>query len=159
MTATCSPWPLQMLVKWLDPPGIVPLSKAPNVPKSTAHCVRRAPSPKGDGTRSILCMKAMDRADGVLASLCLGTCVRNVGSPVSCLFPEPSVLFFSWACAHGALHTIASRKKVQEELLNSPGLFPEGMFVLPFGKLLNNVASHNWSWTICIANLGLSNGC
>lgn len=56
-------------------------------------------------------MKAMDRADGVLASLSLGTCVRNVGSPVSCLFPEPSVLFFGWDCAHGALHTVASRKK------------------------------------------------
>lgn len=66
---------------------------------------------KGDGIRSRLYMKAMDRADGVLASLSLGTCVRNVGSPVSCLFPEPSVLFFSWACAHGALHTVDSRKK------------------------------------------------
>lgn len=69
-------------------------------------------------------MKAMDRADGVLASLSLGTCVRNVSSPVSCLYPETSVLFFSWGCAHGALHTVASRKKVQEELLNSPGFFP-----------------------------------
>lgn len=42
-------------------------------------------------------MKAMDRADGVLASLSLGTCVRNVGSPVRCLLPEFSILVFSWA--------------------------------------------------------------
>lgn len=46
-------------------------------------------------------MKVMDRADGVLASLSLGTCVRNVGSPVSCLLPGPSILFFSWAVPMG----------------------------------------------------------
>lgn len=68
-------------------------------------------------------MKAMDRADGVLASLSLGTCVRNVGSPISCLLPEPSILFLSWACAHGAPHAVTSRKKIQEELLNSPVAF------------------------------------
>lgn len=62
---------------------------------------RELPFPKGDWTRSRQHMKAMDRADGVLASLSLGTCVRNVGSPVSCLLPEPSILFFSWAVPMG----------------------------------------------------------
>lgn len=46
-------------------------------------------------------MKAMNRADGVLASLSVGTCVRNVGSPVSHPLLEPSVLFFSWARPRG----------------------------------------------------------
>lgn len=69
-------------------------------------------------------MKAMDRADGVLASLSLGTCVRNVGSPVSCLLPKLSLLFFSWAYAPGAAHVVASSKAVKEELLNSPMLSP-----------------------------------
>lgn len=97
----------------------------------------------------------MDRADGVLASLSLGTCVRNVGSPVSCLLPEPSILFFSWACTHGAPHAVASRKIVEEELLISPDAFSI-MNVLWFVKLLNNIAYQNRTWDrlFCIANLG-----
>lgn len=70
-------------------------------------------------------MKAMDRADGVLASLSLGTCVRNVGSPLSCLFPGSSILFVSWACcAQGIPQAIPEgKKKVEEESLNSPVAF------------------------------------
>lgn len=70
-------------------------------------------------------MKAMDRADGVLASLSLGTCVRNVGSPVSCLLPEPSILFFSWACAHGApmLQPAGKKQRIRRSLFNSPDAF------------------------------------
>lgn len=114
------------------------------------------PSPKGDRTRSRLYMKAMDRADGVLASLSLGTCVRNVGSPVSCLLPEPSILFFSWACAYRAPHAVASRKKVKKELLNSPDAFSIMNVCATFCELLNNVANQNRTWDrlFCIANPG-----
>lgn len=117
VAATCSLGTFANAGEWLDPPGIVPLTAVPKciqVRTCRAYCPKRAPSPKGDGIRSRLFMKAMDRADGVLASLSLGTCVRNVDSPVSCLLPEPSILLFSWTCAHGAPHAIASKKKRKE---------------------------------------------
>lgn len=86
-------------------------------------------------------MKAMDRADGVLASLSLGTCVRKE-CRLSSELPPPRPLHSLLQldlCPQGTPYC-NQQKKVQEESLDSPAAFSI-MFVLRFGNFLNKVAN------------------
>lgn len=103
-------------IQWMTGPSrntaLIPAPKAPEKNPLRAHCPKKAPPPWRVTKHEVdNIWEKMDRADGSVGITLLGTCVRNVGSPVSCLLPEPSIQFSAELCPQGT-HTVASRKEV-----------------------------------------------